>query len=340
MNVSVIGSGTWGVALSAVLAGAGHRTVVWSAFPDEAEALASDRKHPNLPGLKISPAIRFTADPAVALDQAEIVLIVVPSPFMRSTMAKIAPYLKKGQILACATKGLESRTLMTMTEVIGEFAGPDYPLVALSGPTHAEEVALGMPTLIISAGEDLHAAAVVQQLFAGTCIRPYTSTDVKGVELCGALKNIIALACGIATGLGLGDNTRAALMTRGIYEIARIGRAMGCKERTFAGLAGIGDLIVTATSMHSRNNRAGILIGQGVPVEEALQQIGMVVEGLNALPAALALAETHQVDIPIISCVQKIVSGQLSPADAVSELLSRSLKAEDPALRFENDLLR
>lgn len=339
MNVTVLGSGTWGTALAIVLNTAGHSVTVLSSSAEKAAALSAARVHPDLPDVRIPEAVRFTGDPAEAVPDAEILLVTVASPYLRSVMTRCLSYIKEGQIIACGTKGLEKDTLMTMTEVIGEITEHRYPTVALSGPTHAEEVVLGMPTLIISAGEDLQAASVIQQLFAGTCIRPYTSADVRGVELCGALKNIIALACGIAAGLGLGDNTRAAIMTRGIYEIARVGRALGCSERTFAGLAGIGDLIVTATSMHSRNNRTGILIGQGVVPEEAVHRIGMAVEGINALPAAISLAEQHDVEIPIISAVRDIISGHKEPKEVVQELLNRSLKPEDPALRYEKDLL-
>lgn len=339
MKVTVIGSGTWGIALAMTLASAGHSVTVLSSSSGKAAALSGTRIHPDLPDVRIPEAVRFTADPPDAVPDAEILLPVVASPYLRSVMSRCYPYMKEGQIIACGTKGLERDTLMTMTEVIGEVTHRRFPTVALSGPTHAEEVVRGMPTLIVSAGEDLHAASVIQQLFVGTCIRPYTSTDTRGTELCGALKNIIALACGIASGLGLGDNTRAAIMTRGIYEIARMGRALGCSERTFAGLAGIGDLIVTATSLHSRNNRAGILIGQGIEPEEAIRRIGMAVEGVNALPAALALAEKYGVEIPIIASVQEIITGHKEPGEVVSELLNRSLKPEDPGLRYEKDLL-
>lgn len=339
MNVTVLGSGTWGTALAMVLNTAGHSVTVLSSSPEKATALSHTRFHPDLPDVRIPEAVRFTANPADSVPDTEILMAVVASPYLRSVIARCLPYMKESQIIACGTKGLEKESLLTMTEVIGDVTDHRFPTVALSGPTHAEEVVLGMPTLIVSAGEDLHAASVIQQLFVGTCIRPYTSTDVRGVELCGALKNIIALACGIATGLGLGDNTRAAIMTRGIYEIARIGRALGCSERTFAGLAGIGDLIVTATSMHSRNNRAGILIGQGTDPEEAIRRIGMAVEGVNALPAAMALAKKYDVEIPIISAVHSIISGSKTPEEAVAELLNRSLKAEDPTLRYEKDLL-
>ena len=226
-------------------------------------------------------------------------------------------------------------TLYTMTEILadelGKEGGPKgVRLVALSGPTHAEEVAIDLPTTIVSASKDMEAAAYVQEVFTNNVMRVYTNEDIKGVELSGAMKNVIALGVGISTGLGYGDNARAALITRGIAEIARLGVAMGCNVHTFAGLAGIGDLIVTATSMHSRNNRAGILIGKGETPENAVKEVGMVVEGMNALPAALELAERYQVEMPIVQTVNAIVNKGMSAAEAVKSLMERGLKNELP----------
>jgi len=216
-----------------------------------------------------------------------------------------------------------------MTQIIGdELKNPTVKLVALSGPTHAEEVAKDLPTTIVSACEDEKAALQVQQVFSNTCMRVYTNQDVLGVELCGAMKNIIALAAGIAVGIGYGDNTKAALMTRGIAEIARLGTAMGCPMTTFWGLAGIGDLIVTATSQHSRNNRCGMLLGQGLQPEEAIRKVGMVVEGINALPAAMRLAEMYQVELPIMSAVNRVVKGTITPTEAVQMLMARQQHPE------------
>ena len=229
--------------------------------------------------------------------------------------------------------GIEPDTLFTMTEVLADELGKeDGPrgirLVALSGPTHAEEVALDLPTTIVSASPDAVAAEIVQEAFTNNCMRVYTNPDIKGVELSGAMKNVIALGVGISTGLGYGDNARAALITRGIAEITRLGSAMGCNIHTFAGLAGIGDLIVTATSQHSRNNRAGQLIGQGRTPAEAVKEVGMVVEGMNALPAAIELSERYQVDMPIVQTVNAVVNQGMSPADAVRRLMTRDPKAE------------
>ena len=228
-------------------------------------------------------------------------------------------------------KGIESDTLLTMTGIIAdEIKNPTVKLVALSGPTHAEEVARDLATTIVSACEDPDAARQVQDVFWGTCMRVYTNDDTLGVELCGAMKNIIALASGIAAGMGLGDNAKAALITRGIVEISRLGTAMGCNAQTFGGLAGIGDLIVTATSMHSRNNRCGMLIGQGISPAEAVKQVGMVVEGINALPAAMHLAEKYGVELPIMEAVNAIINLGADPKETVAMLMGRDKKPELP----------
>lgn len=258
-----------------------------------------------------------------------MVIIAVPSPFVRGTSEAVKPYLRASQIIACVAKGLEEGTLFTMSEIIEDVLGTEFPIVALSGPTHAEEVAHDMATLIVAASKDAAAAKTVQKMFQNTCIRPYTNDDVKGVELCGAVKNVIALACGIAVGLGYGDNTKAALMTRGIAEIKRVGQALGCKPETFLGLAGVGDLIVTATSDHSRNNRCGKLIGAGVPVEEAKAQIGMVVEGINALTGVKELAEKYQIEMPITFATYEIVFGGKDPKEVAAAVWNRTLKSED-----------
>ncbi|MGI6696180.1 MAG: NAD(P)H-dependent glycerol-3-phosphate dehydrogenase [Christensenellales bacterium] len=331
--VGILGTGTWGTALARMLAINGHQVTAWSPISAEIETLAKTRKHPKLPGVEIPASIRFTEKIEEACRDKHVVLFAVPSIFVRETAAKARPFIKDGQIIADASKGIEANTLYSLTMVIqDELSHGNEPktvrLVALSGPTHAEEVARDMPTTIVAASDDLKAAETVQDIFMNTCMRVYTNEDIRGVELCGALKNIIALACGISGGLGYGDNTRAALITRGMAEITRLGIAMGCQPRTFSSLAGIGDLIVTATSAHSRNNRAGTLMGQGASVKEAVEKVGMVVEGLNALPAAMRLAEKHQADMPIIRAVDAIVAGRVSPDDAVDALMQREKKHE------------
>ena len=328
-KIGVLGAGTWGIALARMLCNNGHTVTVWSAIEKEVEELSATRHHPNLPGMVIPDTIAFTKDIGDICMDKDVLLFAVPSPFVRSTAKKAAPYIRDGQVIVDVAKGIEADTFFTMTQIIAdELKNPTVKLVALSGPTHAEEVAKDLPTTIVSACEDPKAAEFVQNVFWGTCLRVYTNKDVLGVELCGAMKNVIALAAGVAVGLGFGDNAKAALITRGIAEIARLGTAMGCDEHTFGGLAGIGDLIVTATSVHSRNNRCGMLLGQGVSVEEAVKQVGMVVEGLNALPAAMRLKEKYRVEMPIVEAVDAIVSHGAAPADTVRMLMDRGKKPE------------
>ncbi len=332
-EIGVLGAGTWGMALARMLCNSGHGVMVWSALEREIDEYSSTRRHPNLPGMVIPDGVRFTKEIREAVTDKDIVLFAVPSVFVRSTAAKAAAFIPEGQIIVDVAKGIEPDTLYTLTEVIADELrrngrGGNVRLVALSGPTHAEEVARDMPTTIVSAGEDMRAARFVQDVFMNTCMRVYTNPDVKGVELCGALKNIIALAAGMARGLGYGDNTKAALITRGMAEITRLGLAMGCQETTFYGLAGIGDLVVTATSVHSRNNRAGELIGQGMSPEEAVKKVGMVVEGINALPAAMEMADACLVQMPIVSGVNRIIREGADPNKVVRELMEREKKPE------------
>ena len=321
-RIGILGAGTWGMALARMLTVSGNDVLVWSAIEKEIDSLSTTRKHPNLPQMKIPDELRFTKSIEEVCKDKDILLFAVPSVFVRSTAAKARPYVADGQIIVDVAKGIEPDTLYTMTEILadelGKEGGPKgVRLVALSGPTHAEEVAIDLPTTIVSASKDMEAAAYVQEVFTNNVMRVYTNEDIRGVELSGA-------------GLGYGDNARAALITRGIAEIARLGVAMGCNVHTFAGLAGIGDLIVTATSMHSRNNRAGILIGKGETPENAVKEVGMVVEGMNALPAALELAERYQVEMPIVQTVNAIVNKGMSAAEAVKSLMERGLKNELP----------
>ena len=333
-RIGVLGAGTIGMALARMLyVSGGHEVTVWSAVPQEIEECRTTRAHRNLPGMVIPEEITFTIDDEEVCRDKDVLMFAIPSVFLRRTVARLRQYIPDGQIIADVGKGIETGTMLTMSQIIQDEIRKDgrhdnVKVVALSGPTHAEEIALDMPTTIVSASADMEAAGIVQDVFMNTCMRVYTNDDVIGVKLCGALKNVIALACGVATGIGCGDNARAALITRGMAEIARLGRKAGCMEQTFSGLAGIGDLIVTATSMHSRNNRCGILIGQGVPVKEATEQIGQVVEGLYALPAAVELAERYQVEMPIVMTLNKIVNEGLDPVDAVEMLMRREKKSE------------
>ena len=347
-RIGILGAGTWGMALARMLTVSGNDVLVWSAIEKEIDDLSTTRVHPNLPQMKIPEELRFTKSIEEVCKDKDILLFAVPSVFVRSTAAKARPYVADGQIIVDVAKGIEPDTLYTMTEILadelGREGGPkNVRLVALSGPTHAEEVAIDLPTTIVSASKDAEAAAFVQEVFTNNVMRVYTNDDIKGVELSGAMKNVIALGVGISTGLGYGDNARAALITRGIAEIARLGVAMGCNIHTFAGLAGIGDLIVTATSMHSRNNRCGILIGQGVPPQEAVRQVGTV-EGINALPAAMQLMERYQVEMPIAKAVNAVVKGEISAKDMALALMTRDKTSEvrqsELAVRFESALMR
>lgn len=328
-KIGVLGAGTWGMALARMLQRSGNAVTVWSAIEAEIDEFSAKRRHPNLPGMEIPRDLGFTKDIGEVCRDKNILLFAVPSVFVRSTAAKAAPYIPDGQIIVDVAKGIEADTLMTMTQVIAdELKNPTVKLVALSGPTHAEEVAKDLPTTIVSACEDPQAAAQVQEVFSNTCMRVYTNEDVLGVELCGAMKNIMALGSGIALGLGYGDNTKAALITRGMAEIARLGTAMGCHAHTFYGLAGIGDLIVTATSVHSRNNRCGMLLGQGVSPKQAVEQVGMVVEGIHALGAAMKLMEKYQVDMPIVAAVNAVVNKGADPRQEVAKLMGREQRPE------------
>ena len=277
--------------------------------------------------------MHYTADIEEICGDRDVLLFAVPSVFVRSTARKAAPHIPDGQLIVDVAKGVEEKTLMTMSEIIEQELAADGKhthcnVVALSGPTHAEEVARDMPTLIVAGSPDEASARKVQQIFTTPTFRVYTNTDRRGVELGGAVKNVIALAVGIAMGLDYGDNAKAALITRGNAELARLGVAMGCKAETFAGLSGMGDLIVTCTSMHSRNLHAGMLIGRGKDVETAKKEVGQVVEGINALPAACKLAKKYKVEMPIVNAVDDILSGRLAARDALATMMGRQLKQE------------
>ena len=333
MNITILGAGTWGIALTALLAKNCHDVTVWSAIPKEIDELNLTKTHKNLPGLILPDRITYEKNIEAALSGAELVIYVTPSEFIRSTARLSAPYLKDGAIIVSASKGIEGGTLMTMTDIIKDEISKAFPckhfdIAALSGPTHAEEVALGLPTSIVAASEDEEISAKLAKVFFNSCMRVYTNTDVLGVEIAGALKNIIALAAGVNRGMGFGDNANAMLITRGLAEITRMGMAMGARLETFMGLAGIGDLIVTCTSPHSRNNRCGMLIGQGKSYDEALAEIGMVVEGYHALCAAMELSEKYSVDMPITRAVYDVIHNGISPYVAIRALMTRDLKNE------------
>ena len=328
-RIGILGAGTWGTALAKHLCQNGHAVTLWSALPSELEQIRLTHRHPKLPDAWIPEGIQLTADISSACEEADVVVFAVPSVFMRSVAERAKPHLLPDTILVSVAKGIEPKTFLTMTDILTDVLSPvPYRVVALSGPTHAEEVSIDLPTTIVSASRDIEAAETIQRIFSSETLRTYTNSDIEGVELCGAMKNIIALAAGVSDGIGYGDNAKAALITRGMAEIARLGRAMGCDERTFYGLAGVGDLIVTATSRHSRNSRAGFLLGKGLSAEEAIQEVGMVVEGINALPAAMGLSERYQVELPITFGVWDIVKNGADPKEIVFKLMNREFKTE------------
>lgn len=327
-NIGVIGSGSWGCAITWLLSNNGHKVTLWSFLQEECEMFQKYHENTDrLPGVKLSTDIRHTTDLEEAVRGKDLLVCAVPSPAIRSTAHKMKELVEEGQIIVNLTKGIEESTLMIMTDVI-EDEIPQANVAVLSGPTHAEEVGRGLPTTIVVAAKDEETAVFIQKIFNSPVFRVYSSTDMLGVEIGAALKNVIALAAGMADGLGYGDNTKAALITRGIAEITRLGVAMGASRETFYGLSGIGDLIVTCGSVHSRNRKAGFLMGQGMKYKEAMEQVHQVVEGVYSAKAAADLAEKYNVEMPIVAEVNSILFGDKAPRDAVMELMQRDLKQE------------
>ena len=327
-KVSVIGAGSWGTALAILLEKNGHQVTLWSHREEEAKELAKSREHKSkLPGVEIPEGIEIIGNLESALREKNVIVFAVPSVAVRSTAKKVAPYVKEGQLIVNVAKGIEETTLMTLTDIIEEEI-PGAKGCVLSGPSHAEEVSRGLPTTCVVGAKDKETAEFLQNIFMSPVFRVYISPDILGIELGGALKNVIALAAGTADGLGYGDNTKAALITRGITEIARLGIAMGAKADTFYGLSGIGDLIVTCASKHSRNRKAGYLIGQGRNMQQAMDEVNMVVEGVYSAKAGLALSQKYKVEMPIIEQVNKVLFEGKAPADAVRELMVRDKKIE------------
>lgn len=333
-KIGVIGSGTWGTALAVLLTGNGHEVELWSAVPAEVEALTATRRHPNLGDTPIPEKIRVTGDLEQAMKDKELLVLSVPSVYVRETTHRMAPFLKEGQVITNVAKGIEDTTLKNLSEIIEEEL-PAARVTVLSGPSHAEEVSRGLPTTCVAGAHRRQDAELVQNLFMSPVFRVYTSPDMLGIELGGALKNVIALAAGIADGLGCGDNTKAALITRGIAEITRLGTAMGGSPETFSGLTGIGDLIVTCASMHSRNRRAGILIGKGYTMDEAMKEVKMVVEGVYSARAARALSKKYQVSMPIVEQVNEVLFDGKPAKDALYDLMLRDRRAENALLEWK-----
>ena len=330
MKISVIGAGSWGIALTKLLTVNNNELTVWSIDPEEIVMLKQYCEHKTkLPGVILPGTVTFTTDLEMAINDKEMLVVAVPSPFIRSTAHAMAPYVKEGQLIVSVAKGIEESTLMRMSEVISdEIPQVGKNLAVLSGPSHAEEVGKCMPTTVVAGAKEYEVARKVQDTFMNDFFRVYTSPDMVGIELGAALKNVIALAAGIADGLGCGDNTKAALITRGIVEISKLGVKMGGHPETFSGLTGIGDLIVTCASVHSRNRKAGYLIGQGMNYHEAMDEVKMIVEGVYSAKAAVMLAEKYNVEMPIVESVNKILFEDLPAKDALNLLLTRDKKDE------------
>ncbi|MDD5833411.1 MAG: NAD(P)-dependent glycerol-3-phosphate dehydrogenase [Clostridiales bacterium] len=329
-RVCILGAGSWGMALAKMLAETGHDTVVWTFHSEKLDEYKKTKRYPKL-DCGLPDNIGYEKTLSFACAGRDIIVTAVPSVNVRAVMRQAAQFIPGNQIVVNVSKGIESETMMTLTDVIEDemhSVGKSVRTVALSGPTHAEELVKNLPSTIVSASSDAEAAKLVQDIFMNDNLRVYTNDDMLGVELCGAMKNIIAIASGICIGVGFGDNSKAALITRGLAEMTRLGLAMGCKAETFAGLAGMGDLIVTATSRHSRNFQAGYLLGQGMTAEEAKEKIGMVVEGINALPAVLELSEKYGVELPICLAVDSIVNCGCEVPETVRQLMQRDRKSE------------
>lgn len=327
-KIAVLGAGSWGTALAVTLAGKGHDVRVWDIKPEHIADLSEHRENRRyLPGVLFGETLRPVKDAGQAIGDADIVLFAAPAQHFRSALATAMPYLKPGVVLVNVAKGIEQKTLLRLSQIAQEQL-PDADYVVLSGPSHAEEVGRAMPTTVVAASKKIEMAEYIQDVFMTENFRVYTNTDVTGVEFGGALKNIIALGAGISDGMGFGDNAKAAMMTRGITEISRLGVALGAKETTFAGLTGMGDLIVTCTSMHSRNRRCGIMIGEGMQPSEATAKVGMVVEGMYTTEAAYELAKRNGVEMPITEAIYNVINGRIDARDAVRGLMTRSRKNE------------
>lgn len=327
-KISVIGAGSWGTALAWLLYNNGHKVTVWSIMEDEIKMLSEEREHKQkLPGVKLPEDMEFTTNLKDACSDRDLLVLAVPSPYTRSTSHSMSPFVREGQLIVNVAKGIEEHSLMTLSDIIEEEI-PQAEVAVLSGPSHAEEVGRGLPTTIVVGARKKSTAEYIQGLFMSPVFRVYTSPDILGIEIGAALKNVIALAAGTADGLGYGDNTKAALITRGIAEISRLAVAMGAQAETLSGLSGIGDLVVTCASVHSRNRKAGYLIGQGRTMKEAMDEVQMIVEGVYSAKAGLALSEKYGIDMPIIRAVNQVLFEDMSAADAVKELMLRDRKEE------------
>lgn len=334
-KVSVLGAGAWGTAIGILLTENGHEVTIWSALPSEVELLRTKRELPDkLPDAKLQDSIVISDNLEESCKDKDLLVCAVASPFVRKTAQIIKPYIADGQIIVNVAKGIEESTLYTLTDILKEEL-PNADIAVLSGPSHAEEVSRGIPTTCVVGADSKKTAGIIQDIFMGERFRVYTSPDVIGIELGGSLKNVIALAAGVIDGLGYGDNTKAALMTRGIAEISRLGIAMGGKMETFAGLSGVGDLFVTCTSPHSRNRNAGYLIGKGYTMQEAMDEVKQIVEGVYSAKAAFGLAKQYNIDMPIVEQINAVLFDNKSAKDAVNDLLLRDKRKEYSDLIWE-----
>ena len=325
-KISIVGSGSWGVALGIYLAGQGHEVKIWSFSEEERDLINNEKKCKFLPKAVIPDGVFCSTDMKEVLEGTELILHVTPSKFTRNVIQQYKPFIKDQGVIICS-KGFEADTLKTLDDVAREEL-PNTKIGVLSGPSHAEEVSILIPTALVVASEDKELSDMVVDIFKSDKMRMYTSKDVKGVELGGALKNIIAFCAGVAVGLELGDNTFAALLTRGLVELSRLGVALGGNKDTFYGLTGLGDLIVTCGSMHSRNRKAGMLIGQGKTIEETRKEVGMTIESIDNIEVAYKLAKIHNIEVPIINTVYRVLYDNLDPREAVTMLMTRDLKEE------------
>ena len=327
-KIGVIGSGSWGTALTWLLCNNGHQLTLWSYLTEETEMFRQHHQNTDkLPGVVLPDTVMFTCDMEEAVVGQDLLILAVPSPAVRSTAKTMKSYVREGQIVVDVAKGIEEATLMTMTDIIEEEI-PQAEVAVLSGPSHAEEVGKGLPTTIVAGAHRRETAEYIQNLCMSPVFRVYTSSDMLGIEIGAAMKNVIALAAGIADGLGYGDNTKAALITRGIAEISRLGTAMGANPNTFSGLSGIGDLVVTCASVHSRNRKAGYLMGKGYSMKEAMDEVHMVVEGVYSAKAGLKLSEKYQVEMPIVRAINQVLFEEKPAGEAVNELMQRVKKDE------------
>lgn len=334
-RVSFLGAGSWGTALAILCANNGHKVTLWSKLESEIDMLRENREHVDrLPGVKLPDSIMIESNLETACKNQDIIVCSVASPFVRSTAQEAKPFIKDNQIIVNVGKGIEDETLMTLCEVLSDEL-PTADVCVLSGPSHAEEVSKGAPTTVVVGAKTQKTAMFVQDVFMGNNFRVYTSPDMIGIELGGALKNVIALAAGILDGMGMGDNTKAALMTRGIAEISRLGIELGGKMETFCGLSGIGDLIVTCTSTHSRNHNCGYLLGQGKTLAEAKEEIKQVIEGVNCAKAAMALANKYHVTMPIVEQINAMLFEDKPAKLAMKDLLERDKASEYKTLTWQ-----